>query len=155
MNLKFHSSVIFVKDINISKDFYCEILKQEIENDFGNNISLKCGISLWQIPDWHHLNNNFYNKKAGNKAFEIYFETDDIEEVANNISNHSIKILHEIIEESWGQKTIRIFDPDGNLVEIGEKLEVFIQRLFTTGTTLQQISAKTGVSINQIEKIIG
>jgi catechol 2,3-dioxygenase-like lactoylglutathione lyase family enzyme len=154
MNLKFHSSVIFVKDINISKQFYCELLKQEIETDFGNNVSLKGGISLWQIPEWHSLNNNFYNRKAGNKAFEIYFETDDIVEVSKNISNQNSNMLHEIIEETWGQKTLRIFDPDGNLIEIGEKLEVFIRRLYATGMTLQQIAEKTGVPVNQIEKII-
>jgi catechol 2,3-dioxygenase-like lactoylglutathione lyase family enzyme len=155
MNLIFHSAVIFVKDINVSKQFYCNLLKQEIENDFGNNVSLKCGISLWQIPDWHYLNNNFYNRKAGNKAFEIYFETDNIEEIALNIGNLNSKMLHEIIEESWGQKTVRIFDPDGNLIEIGEKLEVFIRRLSNSGLTLQQVAEKTGVPVNQIEKLIG
>lgn len=154
MNLKFHSSVIFIKDINISKQFYCDFLKQEIENDFGNNVSLKCGISLWQIPEWHSLHYNFYNGKAGNKAFEIYFETDNIEDVSKNISNQKSKMLHDIIEETWGQKTLRIFDPDDNLIEIGEKLEVFIRRLYATGMTLQQIAEKTGVPVNQIEKII-
>lgn len=41
MTLKFHSTVLFVKDIELSKNFYCSILNQEIDTDFGNNITLK------------------------------------------------------------------------------------------------------------------
>ena len=38
MKLNFHSTVLFVKDIEVSKQFYCNILSQEIDSDFGNNI---------------------------------------------------------------------------------------------------------------------
>lgn len=154
MNIKFHSSVIFVSDITISKDFYCKILHQEIENDFGNNVSLKCGISLWQVPDWHHLNNSFYQKGNVNKAFEIYFETLDFDATINILLSNQIKIAHNVIEESWGQKTIRIYDPDNNLIEIGESLETFIKRMFAQGMLKDQIVQKTGVPIEKIDQIL-
>ena len=51
--MKFHSSVLFVKDIEKSKDFYVKLLKQEIEYDFGMNVILKNGITLWEISPSH------------------------------------------------------------------------------------------------------
>ncbi|MGE0090129.1 MAG: VOC family protein [Bacteroidales bacterium] len=154
MNLKIHSSVIFVRDINISKQFYCDQLKQEIEYDFGNNVLLKCGITLWQIPHWHYLHNNFYSAKSGNKAFEICFETDQMDDALLLIKNNKIPLQHDIIEEKWGQRTIRMLDPDNNLIEIGEKLEVFINRLHEKGFNSNQIAQKTGVPEQQIKNII-
>ena len=154
MNLKFHSSVLFIKDIEVSKHFYCDTLKLEIDTDFGNNVSLKNGLSLWQMPEWHTLNKEFYNKENKNKALELYFETDNIEQIVELIISKEISQYHELTEEKWGQKTIRIFDPDNNLIEIGEKLEVFIKRMNTEGLTIEQINKKSGVPINHINHII-
>lgn len=154
MNLRFHSSVIFVKDIEVSKNFYCNILNQVIDTDFGNNNSLKNGLSLWQVPDWHILYKGFYNQSNSNKALELYFETEDISEIQNLIVKNNIMIHHDLIEESWGQKTIRVYDPDQNLIEIGEKLEVFIKRMFKEGLTLEEINQKTGVPLELINEFI-
>lgn len=154
MKLNFHSTVLFVKDIEVSKQFYCNILSQEIDSDFGNNISFKTGLSLWQIPEEHILNTDFYKKNISNKSLEIYFETEDIDEIVEFINSKNIKKHHELIEESWGQKTIRIYDPDNNLIEIGEKLESFIKRMYHEGLSIEQINQKSGVHINLISEYI-
>lgn len=154
MTLKFHSTVLFVKDIELSKNFYCSILNQEIETDFGNNIALKGGLSLWQIPDWHPLTEDFYDAENFNRSLEIYFETENIAEIVHLISENNIPQHHELTEESWGQKTIRIYDPDNNLIEIGEKLESFIKRMYMEGLSIEQISKKSGVPVNLIEEYI-
>ncbi len=154
MTLKFHSSVLFVEDIEKSKEFYCNILKQEIETDFGSNVSLKGGLSLWQISDWHPLYHDFYDNSLNNKSLELYFETDDIYEVEHITNSLGIPLHHELTEESWGQKTLRIFDPDHNLVEIGEKLESFIKRMFQEGLSIEQINKKSGVPVNLILEYI-
>ncbi|NOQ25850.1 MAG: hypothetical protein GQ564_10855 [Bacteroidales bacterium] len=154
MKLNFHSTVLFVKDIEVSKQFYCNILSQEIDSDFGNNISFKTGLSLWQISEGHILNADYYNKSISNKSLEIYFETEDIDKVVEFINSKNIKKHHELIEESWGQKTIRIYDPDNNLIEIGEKLESFIKRMYQEGLSIEQINRKSGVQINLISEYI-
>ena len=154
MKINFHSSVIFVKDMEASKDFYCNILQQEIEYDFGNNISLKNGLSIWQVPSEHSLNKSFYRKDNTNQALELYFETEDIDSAVKLIEKGNIKKHHELIEETWGQKTIRVYDPDHNLIEIGEKLEVFIRRMHYNGLSIHQINQKTGVPVETIKKMI-
>ena len=154
MSLKFHSSVIFIKDIEISKDFYCNILNQDIKMDFGNYVVLNDGLTLWQIPDWHQLTKDFYDNESYNQSLELYFETEDIHKTLNLIEAHSIPKHHELSEESWGQKTIRIYDPDNNLIEIGEKLESFIRRLNNEGLSIEKISKKTGIPENLIIEFI-
>ncbi|OFX46371.1 MAG: hypothetical protein A2X13_12875 [Bacteroidetes bacterium GWC2_33_15] len=152
--MRFHSSVIFVKDISISKSFYCDILKQEILYDFGNNVSLKGGLSLWQIQNNHIISKKLEDAGNPNKSLEIYFETDNIFETASLINDNKIKLFHNIHEETWGQKTIRFFDPDYNLIEIGEKLEIFIQRMYKEGLPISEINKKTGVPENLINEYI-
>jgi len=52
MTLTFYAPVFFVKDIELSKDFYIHMLEQEIEHDFGTNITFRSKVSLWEInPD--------------------------------------------------------------------------------------------------------
>ena len=152
--MEFHSSVIFVEDIKVSKKFYCDILNQEIETDFGNNVSLKNGLSLWEIPKTHMLNNSFYQKGNTNQALELYFETENIDAVVDLIKKNKISKHHDLIEESWGQKTIRVYDPDQNLIEIGEKLEIFIRRMLESGLNTLQIYQKTGVPEDLIKKLL-
>ncbi|MBN1577145.1 MAG: VOC family protein [Chitinispirillaceae bacterium] len=48
-SLRFHSTAAFVADIKRAEQFYTDVLGQEIDLDFGNNVILKCGITLWQI----------------------------------------------------------------------------------------------------------
>jgi len=82
--IKFHSTAAFVKNIEVSKKFYTEILEQMIELDFGKNVILKGGITLWEINP-----NHIILKKLGLDStvdqkinrFEFYFETEEIDRV--------------------------------------------------------------------------
>ncbi|MBI9052984.1 MAG: hypothetical protein JEY96_04155 [Bacteroidales bacterium] len=154
MSIKFHSSVLFVKNIEVSKHFYCSILNQEIETDFGNNISFKGGLSLWQIPEWHSLNKDFYKKETSNTSLELCFETENINQIIDLANDYTIDKYQDITEELWGQKTIRVYDPDMNLIEIGESLKTFIKRMYDEGLTIEQINKKSGVPINLISDYI-
>ena len=129
-------------------------IKAKIATDFGNNITLKGGLSIWETPEWHPLNHSFYKKGNINEALELYFETDSIDEIAQLIEHHNLNKYHELIEEQWGQKTIRIYDPDNNLVEIGEKLETFIKRMLIKGLSIEEIHKKSGAQKELIQKFI-
>ncbi len=154
MDLKFHSTVLFVKDIEVSKNFYCNILMQVIDADFGNVITLKNGLSLWQISKKHRLEKDFHPKNNSNRSMEICFEIEHIDQIIELIQLNKIPLHHDLTEESWGQRTIRFYDPDQNLVEVGETLEVFIHRLKNQGLTVHEINKKTGVPVEQIKNLL-
>ena len=65
-----------------------------------------------------------------------------------------INKLHEMHEEPWGQKTIRFYDYDMNIIEVGEELKVFLERMFNSGMKIEEISKKTGITIEDITKAI-
>jgi catechol 2,3-dioxygenase-like lactoylglutathione lyase family enzyme len=155
MKPKFHSIVLFVRDIRKSKKFYNDILGQEIEYDFGNNVALKSGITLWKMKPEHIIHKSGkHSKTNATKAFEIYFESDDLDVIRELIASHHLEILHDLMEEPWGQRTIRFYDPDNNLIEVGETLEKFVRRMAGLGMSLKEISAKTSIPEEVVLKLL-
>jgi len=86
--------------------------------------------------------------------FELYFETNNIVQDFNDLKSKNVKFLHEIHEEIWGQQTIRFFDPDNHLIEIGESMEQFVSRFYKQGLTIEQISARTNVPVEEVKRLI-
>ena len=147
----FHSTVLFVKDIESSKEFYTRFLNFSITHDFGKNVILRNGLSLWQIQPDHLINNKLETGNESN-SFELYFETENLEAIYDKLKSTGILFLHTIHEESWGQRTIRFFDPDNHLVEIGEPMDIFVNNMHKNGLTPMQISRKSGIPL---EKVVG
>lgn len=147
----FHSTVLFVADIEVSKAFYIKLLKFCIEHDFGKNVILNNGLTLWEISPDHIISKRLETKNKSNRL-ELYFEDENIDKVYETLKDSGIRFLHAVNEEPWGQQTIRFFDPDNHLIEIGEPLDVFVNNMHTKGLSPTQISSKTGIPI---EKVIG
>lgn len=153
MAIKFYSPVIFVDEIERSKKFYTEILEEEIEHDFGNNIMFKSQLSLWKVMPDHEIAGIENKSKKGN-TFELYFETKDIHKSTERIKANKVRLLHDIKTEPWGQKTIRFYDPDDHLLEIGESFSTFITRIYNETGSITETASTTGVHEDIIGKII-
>lgn len=151
------SPALFVEDIEVSKLFYTKVLNLNIDLDFGKNIIFKEGFAIWEIQQNHIIPQTLGIDNISNKSsnrFELYFETEDIKEVFSELKKSNTKFLHEIHEETWGQKTIRFFDPDNHLIEIGEALKVFITRFYNQGLSVEQISGKTSVPVEEVKRLL-
>jgi catechol 2,3-dioxygenase-like lactoylglutathione lyase family enzyme len=157
MDSKNCSIALFVKDIEVSKDFYCNILGLPVDLDFGKNVILKSGLTLWEIQDDHIIPLTLGREKISNLSsnrFELYFETENLPEILEVLKNRNVRLLHEIHEEPWGQLTIRFFDPDNHLIEIGESMRQFVCRFYHQGLTIEQVSKRTSVPVAEIERLI-
>jgi len=156
MSIKFHSTVILVNDLTVMKNFYMQVLQQEIEFDFGACIGLKCGLSLWKLQDDFHVTQKrgtaFHS--SGNKNIEICFETDSFDLVVDELQKQNLHYLHTIIEEPWGQRTVRFFDPENNLIELGESMECFVKRFLNQGMSVEQVSARTSVPLQFVQSCV-
>ena len=151
--MQFHSTAVFVSDIERSKDFYTGFLNMEVEHDFGKNVILHNGITLWEIQEAHTIARELATQEPTNR-FELYFESDEIEESFEVLKNAGIPFLHEIHEEPWGQRTMRFFDPDGHLIEVGEPLEVFVRNMYKKGLSPEEIKQKSGIPIETINDLL-
>ncbi len=124
----FVNTIVFVKDIDKSKQFYSEVLGLKIIRDydtivfFENHFVLHSAVSI--IKTVFKRNYPFSKIKQGKKNILIYFETDQLDECFSKIKMQDVRFIHEIEKQAWGQKVFRFYDPDGHIVEIGEQFRV-------------------------------
>lgn len=62
--------------------------------------------------------------------------------------------MHEIKVQPWQQKVLRIFDPDKNIIEIGESLTNVCIRLKNEGKNIKEIMQLTSLSENYINEAL-
>ena len=111
--------LIVVDDIERSKKFYKDIFGLEVILDNEGNVILTGGLVLQDATIWAEFVENLVIPH--NNASELYFEENNIEEFAQKLddSPYDIEYVNRLMTHSWGQKVIRFYDPDGNLIEVG------------------------------------
>ncbi|MBN2279996.1 MAG: VOC family protein [Candidatus Marinimicrobia bacterium] len=152
--MKFHSSVLFVHDIENSKKFYIDLMGQSILHDFGKNIIFKSGLAIWELQPDHIIATKLQPSDHG-YPLELYFEDENIDEVLQKLQSHPVRFLHAIQEEPWGQRTIRFFDPDGHLIEVGEPLHIFVENMARQGLIVAEISQRSGIHPDTVQNLLG
>ena len=85
---------------------------------------------------------------------ELYFESEHIIEDYETLKAAGVIFLHEIHEEIWGQRTIRFFDPDKHLIEIGESMYQFVKRFYIQGLSIEQVSERTFIPIGEVKRLL-
>ena len=63
-------------------------------------------------------------------------------------------MIQPLYEQPWGQRTLRVADPDGHIVDVGEPMPLAIKRLAAQGLDHPAIKAKTMMPISVIEQIL-
>jgi catechol 2,3-dioxygenase-like lactoylglutathione lyase family enzyme len=156
MDIRFQSAVLITKRFEEMKRFYMELLGQRIRYDFGNCITFECALTLWELREGYTLARALGRSepRSGNGSMEVCFETDDFEAEVTPVREYGVTLLHGVEEETWGQRTLRFYDPDGNIVELGESLPCFCRRLYASGMSIEEVAAKTGISLETVEYYI-
>lgn len=117
--MKLKNVLIVVKDIEMSKQFYHDLFGLEMILDNDGNVILTEGLVLQEERIWK----DFLKKEVipENNSCELYFEESDIEAFARKLEKlyPSVKYVSRLMTHSWGQKVIRFYDLDGNLIEVG------------------------------------
>ncbi len=156
MALKFNSSVIICEDIREQREFYEKFLGQKVVLDHGNYVVFENGFAIWKLDEKFPITRElgYSYEYIGNRNFELSFETDHFEEEVEKVLMSDLRILHNVEEEPWGQYTIRFYDPEGNLVEIGESAPCFIRRMKDSGMTPEQIEERTGMDKQVVNDLL-
>jgi len=117
--MKLKNYLIVVNDICKSKKFYEELFGFKVLMDNDGNLVMTDGLVLQERKYW----SEFINKNISfeNNASELYFEEENIEEFIIKLETlyPQIKYVNRLMTHSWGQKVIRFYDLDGNLIEVG------------------------------------
>lgn len=149
--MKYQGCLLAVRDISVSKHFYETILHQNIIMDIGSHVTFE-GFSLQQG----------YAELVGVEAdcvkeqshdFQVYFEVKDLDKVYAEIKNISgLQWVHERKEYPWGQRGIRVYDPDKHIVEIAEDMNTVIKRFFSQGMPAEEVAKRTMFPIEAVKQ---
>lgn len=150
--MKYQCALITVSDMEKSIRFYKDILEQEIEFDFGENVSFKGGFALHLDTHFEMLTNQTIKRK--NNSFELYFEHDNLKPVRDYLVKHEFELVHDLREQPWRQLVMRVYDPDGHIVEIGESIEHLCFRLHNEGLHKEEISRISNMNIDFVDSSI-
>ena len=117
--MKLRNILIVVKDIEKSRQFYHDLFGLDMILDNDGNMILTEGLVLQDEKIW----NGFLGKDIvpSSNSCELYFEEQDIERFIEKLEKlyPSIQYVNRLMTHSWGQKVIRFYDLDGNLIEVG------------------------------------
>lgn len=117
--VKLKNVLIVVKDIEKAKKFYHDLFGLDVVLDQEGNVILTEGLVLQDEAIWKkYLGKEVIPK---NNSCELYFEEKEIEDFAEKLEKQypEIYYVNRLITHSWGQKVIRFYDLDGNLIEVG------------------------------------
>ena len=117
--MKLKNVLIAVKDIERARRFYHDLFGLELVQDNDGNMILTDGLVLQDVKIWRR----FLGKDIipANNACELYFEEEDIEGFIGKLEAYypEVQYVNRLMKHSWGQKVVRFYDPDGNLIEVG------------------------------------
>ena len=117
--MKLKNVLIVVKDIERARQFYHDLFGLELILDNDGNMILTEGLVLQDEKIW----GQFLDKDIipQNNACELYFEEADIEGFVEKLEKYypEVQYVDWLMTHSWGQKVVRFYDPDGNLIEVG------------------------------------
>jgi len=151
--MKYVSTLLVVRDMARSRQFYHDVLGLDVAADFGANVVLSGGISLQTADTWQdfiHTDAVAFRHNAG----ELYFEEPDMDAFMRRLANLDIEYVHPLKEHRWGQRAVRFYDPDGHIIEVGESMAAVVRRFTESGLTAEQTAIRMDVPLDYVRKLL-
>ena len=149
--MKYQGCLLAVKDISVSRNFYEKVLHQNIIMDVGEHITFE-GFSL---QEGYAGLIGFAADSVAEQShnFQVYFETEDLDGIYEELKRtDGLQWVHEIKEYPWGQRDIRLYDPDRHIVEIAEDMNTVIRRFSSQGMPPEEIAARTMLPLEIVKQ---
>ena len=121
--MRFINPIAFVRDIEVSRTFYRDVLGLAILEEDAMIVIFEHGFAIHDGADlamkvWGGADAE--TSPYGRRNVLFYFEDDDIDACFARIKDR-VKLIHPIVRQAWGQRVFRFLDPDGHAIETGER----------------------------------
>lgn len=142
--MEFKSTMLVVKDMKKTKAFYTGLMGMEILGEIGEaNVVFTGGIAAQLEASWIEFTATAPDRFCyGGHDMELYFEETDFDGFVQKVKAFGAEIVSETVMP-YGQKVLRIYDPDKHIVEVGEDMGVMVRRLHSEGLSKEQICQRT------------
>ena len=94
------------------------------------------------------------NVSFGSNSSEVYFEEDNFDKFADKLKKCDVEYVHPIKEHAWGQRVVRIYDPDKHIIEVGENMKDVCKRFLDSGMTPEQVAERMDVPMKFVNACI-
>ena len=117
--MKYKGTLVVVKDCDRALKFYNDMFGLRLLRDNGGNMELAGGLYLQEAKYWEEFLHK--NVIPRSNSTELYFEEADIEAFVEKLERlyPDTEYVNRLMTHSWGQRVVRFYDPDGNLIEVG------------------------------------
>lgn len=143
--MEFMASLIAVTDMEKAKRFYVELMEQPVQMDLGENVVVGKGLALQTVNTWSDFIGLPQDEIGfGGKSSELVFEVEDLDAFVEKLKAWpSVEWLHPVREYPWGQRVLRLYDPDSHVVEVGESMKTVIKRYLLNGCSVEEAMQKS------------
>lgn len=136
--IRFTTALLAVKDVEVSKAFYRDLFDQTVTLDLGRNVTLSGGFALQQGFDWL-TGVSPESMRWQSHNMELYFEVDDFNDFLLKLAAHpEARLVHPPKKHAWQQRVVRLYDPDGHMIEVGEAMAVIARRYLAQGYSVEE-----------------
>ena len=107
----FKGTLIVVEDCSAALKYYQDMFGLSLVQDNDGNMELTSQIYLQERRYWEKFTD----------STELYFEEPDIDAFVEKLEKlyPNTEYVNRLMTHSWGQRVVRFYDPDGNLIEVG------------------------------------
>lgn len=156
MELKAGGPLFAVREMERSLAFYRNVLGLEVVNDFGANVALTGGLSLQTLETWAgFLDKSAEDIRFGGNDAEMYYVADDFDAFLGVLKDHpEVKLVRPPVEHRWGQRAVRLYDPDGHIIEVGESLNKVAKRFRDSGLNEEGVARRMEISLEYAGKLL-
>ncbi|MFR4351496.1 MAG: VOC family protein [Roseburia sp.] len=151
--MKLKNILFVVSDIERSKAFYRGLFGLRAVADFGENVILTEGLVLQEQKLWEQVIGD--EVTIGGRDAELYFEENDMDAFLKRLEESSFEIqyVNRLTQRDWGQRVVRVCDPDGHIIEVGETMEYVARRFLDAGMTAEETAEKAKLPVAVIEEM--
>lgn len=121
--MTYRGTLIVVKDCEQALKFYNDMFGLAPVRDNGGNMELTGQLYLQERRYWEKFTDR--DVTAKNNSAELYFEEPDIEAFVQKLQTlyPDTEYVNRLMTHSWGQRVVRFYDLDGNLIEVGTPVQ--------------------------------
>ena len=121
--MRFKYTILYVEDVALTLGFYEKAFgfQRKMLHEGGDYGELESGattLSFSSLKLMDELGKSPANANAGAPVFELAFETEDVAVALSRAMKAGAKLIQDIRDEPWGQKTSYVADLNGFLIEI-------------------------------------
>jgi catechol 2,3-dioxygenase-like lactoylglutathione lyase family enzyme len=118
------ANTLFVKDVEISKEFYFKVFGLQPVYEDENSVVFKFGETLINLLQQDQAPGLIgpvpVSSKENGSRFQLTLQVSDVDAECSRLQTLEIPLINGPMDRPWGVRTALFADPDGHLWELAQ-----------------------------------